>query len=681
MVPDRAFALRVGAALAMLAGCLLAVRTMAQVLPLGLCLAVALVVVVMVPGFAVARSLRLDDMLEAPLLAAATVPLGCAAWSIGLMAGLAARLPLYAVAAAVALFSVSALAASPPRIQLAGVRAQLGGVALGGVLLAVIASRYETPLHGDALFHAGRVRKLLDLPELSLSGLSSVWHGAPHAGYVVPVLHAIDAVAIGITGAEPSGAYSSLGPGSALMLPLVVFALGATAGGRAVGVAVSLLAVWDVIARGSLESMQQPPTFTFFVLMPAVLALLLATARAGFERRLTWALLLSLLAITLIHSTYTVVPLVCMAAVVILTRQGFQLLAAAVVLTGAIYGAIWAVSLRGGAPLPPRPVLDTVFVTAGGHPIVAQAQWMLDQRLEIALGVAAVVPLLLLYHNRHALAASIMAGALVLCAFPGVPALLTDLIGYGQVKRFPRGGLPWALTAGIALVEISAIASSRGVVPLAVLLALESIVYQTTDLGYAATAAIAAITIAGVIVVVVLALRRQPYRVNPASGAALASMVLLTLAVIAGSARAVRSQVAADLRHGPAFDAPPPRLPGSVVAYFRQHDQPPFPVVLADAHIGYQLAGQADIYSVALPLERARGELRNAPNARSRAVNIALSPGASDALRMRIFKLYHVRYVLVNETTTPASVRALSADADLRQVFRNGGWVAFATRG
>jgi hypothetical protein len=117
-----------------------------------------------------------------------------------------------------------------------------------------------------------------------------------------------------------------------------------------------------------------------------------------------------------------------------------------------------------------------------------------------------------------------------------------------------------------------------------------------------------------------------------------------------------------------------------VVAYFRAHDQAPFPVVLAEAYIGYQLAGLADVFPVALPLERTRGEPRNAPQARRRAVNIALSGGAPAALRARIFATYHVRFVLVNRRTTPRAVAALAADHQLVQVLQDGSWVAFRLR-
>ena len=474
-LPDRGFAIRAALLVAALAAAVLVLRGAAQLLPVGLPLAAALLGVLLVPGLACARVLGVDEQLEAPVLLAAAIPLGCAVWSLGLMAALIVGLPLTALALLVALLCAVALAASTPRIHVSGSGAQLAGVAVGGVLMALLASRYETVLHGDALFHAGRVRKLLDLPHLSLSGLASVWHGSPHAGYVVPVLHAIEAVAIRITGSDPSAAYSSLAPGCALLLPLAVYALGSAAAGRTVGAAAAFLACWDALARGSLEALQQPPEFTFYVLIPALLALLAAAARGGFDRRLSRAALLGVLAVTLIHASYTVLVLACMAGVVIVMRRGWRLLAASVALTGVIYGVIWAVALRGGTRLPRPPVLDTVYVVVHGNPVIARAGWMLDSRPEIAVGVLAVVPLMLLFRRRHAVPAAIMGAALVLCSFPWVPALLTSVLGYGQVKRFPRSGLPWALTAAIVVVEVAAVAGGRMAIPAALGVAAASL--------------------------------------------------------------------------------------------------------------------------------------------------------------------------------------------------------------
>ena len=313
----------------------------------GLALTIAFLVTLVVPGLALGRLLRLGDAFDAVLLAAAAIPLGCAGWSAALMVGMIVHAPLWAVAAA-GLVASCALLALLPGGSAPGLR-ELAGPAAAGAVLALLASRFESPLHGDALFHAGRVRKLLDLHELSLSGLSSVWHGSPHAGYVVPVLQAIDAIAAGAAGVEPSTAYPLLIPAAAALLPLAGYVLGRSGAGMLAGLAAAILLCSDAVLRGTLEAVQQPPAFAFFVLVPVTLALLLAASRAGFDSRTARVLLLAVASIAIVHATYAVVPLACIAAVVILTRRGWRLLAAAVTATAVIYAVIWAVALRGGA--------------------------------------------------------------------------------------------------------------------------------------------------------------------------------------------------------------------------------------------------------------------------------------------------------------------------------------------
>jgi hypothetical protein len=414
------------------------------------------------------------------------------------------------------------------------------------------------------------------------------------------------------------------------------------------------------------------------VLIPATLALLLAASRSQWDRRLARAVMLAVFAVAVIHATYAVLPLACMAAVVIATRVGVRALAACVAVTGVVYGMIWAVALRGGTPQSQPPILGSVFVERRGHPIVAQAHWMFDGRPEIALGVLAVVPLLLLYRGRHAVAASVMAGALTLCSLPGVPALLTGLFGVGQVKRFGRGGLPWTLTAAIALVEVAAVAGRRAALATAAGIAAASVAYEAiVPEGWLLTALVTVLTVAGVLIVLVYSIRRWPLRLNVVAGAGTGTALLFAVALTAGSVRAEQSQVIHDLRNGVTVQDTLPRVPAPVVTYLRGHDGAPFPAVLAESYIGYQLAGEADVYPVALPLERTRGEPRNAPGARRRAVNIALAPGVSSALRARIFHRYNVRYIVVNVDTTPKARAALAGDPAVVPVLQHDGWTVY----
>ena len=102
-LPDRGFAIRAALLVAALAAAVLVLRGAAQLLPVGLPLAAALLGVLLVPGLACARVLGVDEQLEAPVLLAAAIPLGCAVWSLGLMAALIVGLPLTGLALIVGL--------------------------------------------------------------------------------------------------------------------------------------------------------------------------------------------------------------------------------------------------------------------------------------------------------------------------------------------------------------------------------------------------------------------------------------------------------------------------------------------------------------------------------------------------------------------------------------------------
>src|SRR5262245_54557689 len=126
------------------AAALVLARLLSGPLP-GLALTIAFLVTLVVPGLALARLLRLDDAFDAVLLAAASVPLGCAGWSLALMLGMILQVPLWAVAAAglVGACAVLALRSGAPA---PGLR-ELAGPAAAGALLALLAARFESPLH------------------------------------------------------------------------------------------------------------------------------------------------------------------------------------------------------------------------------------------------------------------------------------------------------------------------------------------------------------------------------------------------------------------------------------------------------------------------------------------------------------------------------------------------------
>ena len=282
---------RAGLALALLAAAAGLCRVAGSLLPgaaaagLGLALAAGL------PGAALLRGLGLDARLGA-LGSLAVLPMaGLAAWVAPLAVALALGLPFEWVLWATLVVSALVLALTPGiAIRLTVWPAVLTGSVT--VAMALAASRWQPPyLTGDAFFHAGRVRKLLDLPDLSFSGLSAYQDGHVHAGYAFPLLHAVEAAAIRLAGLEPSAGYLELIAGCAALLPVAVYAAGRSLGGQTVGVCAAVFALWDVVARngGVLDSIEQPGGFVFVLLFPIAVFLIAELRRSPEDRRVAAA--------------------------------------------------------------------------------------------------------------------------------------------------------------------------------------------------------------------------------------------------------------------------------------------------------------------------------------------------------------------------------------------------------
>ncbi len=663
------------AAVAIAAG-VVGARLAGAVLPEQVALAVGLMVVIGVPGRALLRASGVAARLDGPQRLAVLPLAGLAAWAVPLAVAMLVHITLGWLVAAVLALSAGASLWERPRRD-AWLRRERALLVGAGVLVAVAASRWQSPLLGDALFHAGRVRKLVDLPGLSLQGVSAFLHSYPHAGYVFPLLHAVQAAAIEITGLDPSAAYPNLVPAFAFMLVPAVYGAGRSLGGSAVGVSAGALAVWDAMSRGGgqIGALEQPPSFTFVVLVPATVALLAAAWTRPSDRRLRLAVVVAVTVIGVVHATYAVVPLAIIAAATVVSRRGWLTLLASTGAVAAVFAAIWWLALRGGAHVTGRPVTASDFVLWHGRPLALQASVIVHGRTEFLAALVAVVPLLVLWRGRHAFAAALMAGALALVALPGVMTLVEALFGAGQARRM-WDGIPWQPVVALALAGLAA---RLGRVWLAALAVLSIALAQIDGPWYSVSALPIAVAIVATGVMIWCMLRRPVTSVSGTPGGAIVTTLLATLALLAGSISVNASAVRSTFLHGP---SPPenvqPRLPPGLIAYMRRHDNSdPFPVVLAEPYAAYQLVGQADVYVVALPEERTRAEPRDQPKTRRDSVGIFLSPGSSDALRRAIMQRYAVSYVVVNAATAPRAVPVLEADADLRRVYATGGWEVF----
>jgi hypothetical protein len=155
---------------------------------------VAASLVLLLPGALVGRALRLRG-------ASATVAWGLGALGPGLLAVFVVHssiwLALFVLAgiAVVALpFALRVVSGPPPLDTLA--------VALAGLLFGIALWHVAGVVDGDALFHLGRVRKLVDFGDLHVRSVDEFADGGLHPGYAFPLWHAFLALVAKLGGVD-----------------------------------------------------------------------------------------------------------------------------------------------------------------------------------------------------------------------------------------------------------------------------------------------------------------------------------------------------------------------------------------------------------------------------------------------------------------------------------------------
>jgi hypothetical protein len=675
---------RAGIALALLAAAVAACRGAGALLPGAIAAGLGLALAAGLPGVALLRGVGLDARLGA-LGSLAVLPMaGLAAWVAPLAVALLLGLPFAWILWPTLVVSALVLALTPGiAIDVPPRPAALTAAAT--LAMAAFASRWQPPhLTGDAFFHAGRVRKLLDLPDLSFSGLSAYRDGHVHAGYAFPLLHAVEAAAIDLAGLEPSAGYLYLVAGCAALLPVVVFAAGRSLGGQTVGACAVMFALWDAVGRGDgvLDSIEQPSGFVFMVLFPVAVFLIAELRRSPDDRRVAAAVCGSLLIVALVHPTYALVLLAVLAAAVASTRRGVVVLAAASLQTAVVFGLIWAASLRGAPRGSGKALSSENFWIVSGHGLALTGTWIIQHRVEFLAATLLIVPLLFIRDRRYAFAASMAAGALALAALPGAAALLSEVIGNGQTRRV-WGGIPWFYLPALAATLLAARERGRRLAAAALVLAAVSIAVQRWHAlwGSGLTVVTSGVAVAATAVLVCRLVRPRAAQLRPVDAAPVVPALVLSVALLAGGLTSAGHAAASTLVHGGTAPLRHRLTPG-LIAWMRDHDSAPFPVVLAPVRAGpsdlftgiaFQLIGQADVYAVGLPQARTRAEPRSNPVARRRDVATFFDPDGSDAERVRILDRYGVDYVIVDVARTPQFAQAIAGLAQLTRVYEDRG--------
>jgi hypothetical protein len=648
----------------------LASRGLAAVLPMEIAVGLATVVALGVPGWALVRVSGLDRRLG-PAEAVAVLPVaGLLVWAVPLALGFLLGLPFSVVLVAVLLLGVVGLAACEPYDWGAVDRREAAGLTFAALAAGAVGWYYQSSIGaGDATFHAGRVRKLIELDGLSLSGVSTYLNGPPHAGYAFPLLHAAQAGAVKIAGGDPSATYVSLVPIFVCLVPLAVYGAGRAIAGPAVGAASALLACWDALVPGawplSLQWTEQPPTFTFVVLFPIGVLVAHELRRSPSDRSVQAMSVGVLCVVAFVHPTYVFPLLAITTGLTLLAWNGFRTLLVSYAAGAVILLWIWWEALRGA---PPAGAFEPTYRSGVGtlfhHNAMLAGTSIMQHRGPFLIAMIAMVVLLVAYGRRYALAAATMLGPFVIVALPGVLALLVPIVNLAQARRFWIA-IPWPYVTALVIALVAARVAGRRIVwPLIAAVALSYLLRLNVHLLWTRwatelTSLVAAVALA---IAVWQIVQRQIANPAPPVAAGVLPSLLLTAGLLAVPA------VAHDYSR-----TPPSGHKGvseGVIDYLRSHDAAPFPVVLADLRPAYTMSGRSSVYVVAVNEGHMRAEPKIDPPKRRADVNRFLDPNTSESVRDAIMQRYDVKYVIVEEDSPV--VDQLRADPELHEVYNDG---------
>jgi hypothetical protein len=634
----------------------------------------AFAVCVLIPGWGAMRLLRVERELGLSGAAVVSTALGLAVWIAPLAAaflvGLPLTAPLVAVLGAGAI--MAGIAVTRPLLleRVAWYEVLAGGAA--AVAFAFLSWRISTGVISDALFHVGRMRKLEDIGSLSLTVISSYKDGAPHAGYAFPLLHAAFAGTARMSGVDPITAFIYLQPLCALLTMLGAFALARSlTGWRTAGYLAAAVLGWDLctLINGLIQQVNQPPVFTFFVLIPA--ALLLFVAAMHGSRSAAWSSMAAVSVIAFVHPTYAAPCLAIAAGIALgswrahlrMPPVALEALGASLLASAAIALWIWWVAIDGGTR---RAIIthSDEFLHHGARALLMYPWAPVFGRGYV---LVAIVCCVLLVRFRDLLpTAGAMLAPLAMLLLPGVSTAILALSGMGQFHRYWQV-LPWpAVLAAGACVVAGLIGPWRALPLAAVLTVLMLYLRDQSSFWRAPTSYV----VVAALIAVIVALVPRPRRMVESGPWWLAA--ILVAAVMYGPVKRGEARVVDEVRagpHRPARSDLATQLTPDVWTWFRRlHGSPP--VVLGEEHRVFELLAYANVYAAALPEARSRAEPKVDTEMRRELVDRFFTPGASTTERDTILRKLDVNYVLVDKQGQASVAPEILALPGLQVVYR-----------
>jgi hypothetical protein len=608
---------------------------------------VAATLVLLLPGSLVARALRLRG-------ASATVVFALAALGPALLLVFLVHSSIWLALVVLVAVSVVALpfalriVSGPPAWDTLA-------VALVGVVLGILLWHVAGVVNGDALFHLGRVRKLVDFGNLHIRSVDEFRDGGLHPGYAFPLWHAFLALVAKLGGADPAQVVLHEPSAVAAVAFAVVYEAGvalfrsAWLGAGVLAAAVAL-AAFAPGHGGSYALLAQPGTVDRQVLVPAALTLFflflrhpgpalgLALAAAGTE-------------VLLVHSSTAVFLGIVLAgfatARLLLARVELRRsvggLAALFVPAGAALAWLYPLVRETASHSPSRAVLETSLVRYAQELHVdsihryALRPEVVSRAGAVAVASLAVVPLAALA-ARQRWAAFVLGGTL---AILGIELLVwvfphfADVVSVSQARR-AAGFVPFAFAlAGGASVLAALLGPLVLPVGLGAGIALQ-LAYPgdfgpgLTKGGPAWATWIAAVGgLAALVVGLVLG-----RRIDRRSWLVAAAVVLFCIPVAVHGLRDWSPAAAAD-RYA--------LTPGLLHALL--HDVPKRAVVFSDLETSYRIEAFAPVYVAAAPPAHVADTSANAPYRRRLSVNRFFGTG-----NVAILDRYHAKWLVVDKS-------------------------------
>ncbi len=631
---------------------------------LALRLAVASALVLIVPGALVVRVLGRPAQIGVAVSASLLWSLAIVGVGLAIVFALGASIAVALLVLGVVALLVLALPRRPAPVVERSDTVALLGVATGGILLAGVVwwstgtvGGSVGPTAGDALFHLARVRKLAELPSLTLNAVDEFRDGGLHPGYAFPLWHGTVALIAWLAGVDAGPAFLFL---PSILAPLALIVaygagqalFGTWAGGVATAAAQTAIVAFSRDGVGALQFLAQPGAAARLLLVPALLGLVFAFATTGARTLLVSAAVGSLV-LTLVHPSYLVYVVLLLGSFAVarslldrdnrrsVTRVGTAL---AAVLVPAGLALAWLAPLirQAAAFSPSHAETRRALGRYAGDVVVSGSRYNLSPQFLAWGGAATVaalaaVPLAALA-PRRAWAAYVLGGTAVLGVIALVPILFTrfaDTLSLSQALRI--GGFLPLVFALAGAAELAAGVGTGG--PFLALglgsAAVLAYPHAATGAGWAVWLAVCGASVA-LLAGALGALRRLPPPARTQLTALAAIAFLIPLAAAAST----------NVRRAKTPD--PFALTAGLVRALNQ-DVGRNEVVLSNVETSYRISADAAVYVAAsLPGHVARTTANRPYERQWDTVRFFHRTGVTDAQRWAILRHYGVDWIVVD---------------------------------